>query len=1404
MGVNIPPKTSKPAVFMKKRSIIYSDSNSQPNSITNRVLLTLNHHVMKRSYTIFLLVSFFMLFQIAKSETIILYNDEANKKFAGAELVRLKDYSKIPNYIKFSKGNELPLSKLTSWVKQYCSEGKEQISFQLIQKKTDELGYVHYRFQQTYQGIPLENAYYIAHEKDGFIQSLNGEIIHDFSNLNTQHSLSQTTALNRALKSIGAKKYKWEIPEEEKFIKREQNNLGASFFPKGQLTIIHQGGDFKSAAKLKLAYKFDIYAHEPMSRNEVFVDANTGAILYTENLIHDVDVSGTAQTAYSGSQTIQTEASNGAFRLTETGRGNGIETYNMMRGTSYGSAVDFTDTDNNWNNANSNKDQYATDAHWGTEMTYDYYLNVHSQNSIDGNGFKLRNYVHYRVNYVNAFWDGTRMTYGDGNSSYTPLTSLDIIGHEITHGLTSNTADLVYQNESGALNESFSDIFGVSIDFSSRPSQANFLIGEEITLSNNPFRSMENPNDYNDPDTYQGTHWYSGSGDHGGVHTNSGVQNFWYYLMVNGGNGINDINNSYNVQGIGIEKAEKIAFRSLTNYLTANSDYSDARFYAIQAATDLYGSCSPELETTTNAWYAVGVGSAYSSGADFQADATNSCSLPFSAHFTTSSNSASYIWNFGDGSSSNQQNPNHTFTQTGSYTVSLSVSGGACGSDTVTKVNYITIDTVGGCPVILPAGGTAPTQTACNGLIYDNGGPNGNYSANQNTYITIDPSNGNNVTLTFPLFDVEQGIGNSCDYDFLSIYDGPNINSPLIGKYCNTTGNPGTLTSTNGPITLYFHSDPGLQLSGFKINWTCSSLNNPAPIANFSANDTIICQGNSVNFTSSSSNASSYQWSFPGGTPSTSSVANPVVQYQTSGYYTASLSVYNNSGTNSITKQNYIHVGQAPQAIFTNTNNGLNVSFNNTSIGASSWLWNFGDGSSSTQQNPTHTYANPGTYTVCLISSNSFCSSNSSCNSLTVVSGSPSNPPVAAFSANDTSICNGYGVVFTSSSVNATSYQWSFPGGNPSSSTLQNPIITYNTAGIYPVTLTVINAYGTDTAIKQNYIHTAQNVNASFTKTANGLTMSFTNTSTGATSWAWDFGDGTTSTLENPTHTFANSGIYQVCLRASNAGCPSSQFCFLNLQVTGTPSNNAPIANLSTSQTNVCEGSSITFSDQSTSNPTSWNWTFLGGNPSTSTQQNPVISYANSGIYNVQLIVSNNNGSDTILLTNYITINSTPSANYTYAANGLSVNYTNQSTGGATSWLWSFGDGNYSNQTSPQHTYTQPGNYSVCLTASNPSCNDDIKCDSVHIFPTSIEGRSTSTLLKIFPNPTHQKLNVQLKGNTNEKYYLKLTDGLGRILIEKKYQSAYEISEQIDVSNLPSGTYILMINNSGHKVMINH
>jgi Zn-dependent metalloprotease len=564
----------------------------------------------------------------------------------------------------------------------------EGLKVQKLKKEVDHLGYSHTRYNVTYNNIPLNNTQIIVHSANGKVVAING----DFSTLKDPDNkviLSESQALVKAMENIGAQKYKWQNIAEENHMRSVLNKPDFTFYPKGELVLISQGD------KTLYAYKFNIYAEEPLSRNNVLVDAQSGVVLQKENLICTADVPATANTKYSGVKSFTVDnVSAGLYRLQETGRGNGIRTYNLKNGTNYGAAVDFTNTSTSWTTTGT--DQAATDAHWGAEMTYDYYMLKHGRNSIDGAGYALLSYVHYSTGYNNAFWDGTRMTYGDGSGSYTIFTGLDVCGHEITHGFTTNSSNLTYSNESGALNESYSDIFGNSIENYARPSQWSWKIGEDIT-GGVGLRDMSNPNAAGDPDTYLGTNWYTGTGDNGGVHTNSGVSNYWYYLLVNGGTGVNDISNSYTVTGLGFTSASQIAFRANAMYYTPSTNYSTARNLSIQAAIDLFGICSNEVKQTTNAWYAVGVGPAYSTSvvSNFNAASTSFCSVPATVNFNnTTAGGISYQWNFGDGSAvSTSTNPVHTYTANGTYSVKLKSNGCFSTQDSVTKVAYITVST---------------------------------------------------------------------------------------------------------------------------------------------------------------------------------------------------------------------------------------------------------------------------------------------------------------------------------------------------------------------------------------------------------------------------------------------------------------------------------------------------------------------------------------------------------------------------------------------------------------------------------------------------------------------------------------------------------------------------------------
>jgi hypothetical protein len=275
----------------------------------------------------------------------------------------------------------------------------------------------------------------------------------------------------------------------------------------------------------------------------------------------------------------------------------------------------FTDADDVWGNgATTDRATAGVDAHYGAQLTFDFYKNVLGRNGIFNNGTGVRSRVHYGNAYVNAFWDGTQMTYGDGSGNAKPLTSIDIAGHEMSHGVTENTANLTYSGESGGLNEATSDIFGTAVEFFANNANdvGDYLIGEKVDINGNgtPLRYMDKPSrDGASPDC-----WSSSVGGLD-VHYSSGPANHLFYLMSEG-SGAKTINgvaynsptcNGATVTGIGRDAASKIWYRALSVYMTSSTNYAGARTAAVNAAKDLYGATSTQCAGVESAFSAIAV-----------------------------------------------------------------------------------------------------------------------------------------------------------------------------------------------------------------------------------------------------------------------------------------------------------------------------------------------------------------------------------------------------------------------------------------------------------------------------------------------------------------------------------------------------------------------------------------------------------------------------------------------------------------------------------------------------------------------------------------------------------------------------------------------------------------------------
>lgn len=489
-------------------------------------------------------------------------------------------------------------------------------------KKNSESGRNHYVYEQHFGGIRIEGAEIRVHEEQGFVSSVNGRLWETFSAPQIIN-LTEEQAYQNALTVFGEEK------EQVYFAPNVNDNV----------LVYHSTGFSFAQNSYRLTYRFAVYSHRDAQKAMCYyVDAETGEIIDSMPLVHQcfthehqyhalktaakepvmdggsknvglVSALGNGASLYNGTVSITTEAANGTYRLRGTTvNGGKVETYNAQNKTSTAGAVDFTDSDNNFTDVIH---KAGVNAHFGAEKTYDYYRTMFNRNSIDNKGMLMKSYAHYgTIPYRNAFWNGIAMHYGDGDgetSSIRSFAALDVVGHEFTHGLTASEAGLVYSGESGALNESFSDIFGTMVEFYAQGGVGDWTLGEDIYANGGIIRSMSNPNLRGHPDTYYGKYWFTSTGDNGGVHYNSGVQNYWFYLLCNGGTVTNDFGNTFTVAAIGAQRAIQIVYHTLTNYLTSSSDYFDAKQQSELAAQTLFGSNSTEVLAVQNAWKAVGV-----------------------------------------------------------------------------------------------------------------------------------------------------------------------------------------------------------------------------------------------------------------------------------------------------------------------------------------------------------------------------------------------------------------------------------------------------------------------------------------------------------------------------------------------------------------------------------------------------------------------------------------------------------------------------------------------------------------------------------------------------------------------------------------------------------------------------
>ncbi|AXF57996.1 peptidase M4 family protein [Salicibibacter kimchii] len=501
---------------------------------------------------------------------------------------------------------------------------------EVLEEQTDDEGMTHIRLQQTKNGIPVEGHEVIVHfDKDDNVDSVNGHFnaqVDEMDVVTSSATLQEEEAIENAREAVVAPEDLEEGPEIE-----------LVYYPLGD--------------DAHLAYKVNItYRTEDPGNWFVFIDAGTGEVLDQYNTIsHMAEAAGLEDEELQNEENKQADASSsvsnaepdpGAYQ-SATGPGIGVHGEHRVLNISHKAAAngpgrtfslfdfsipnldgiltydaeeDFSLPGVPYSNVGAAFDlrdeshAAAVDAHYNSTTVYEYFLEEHGRNSIDNEGMALVSTVHYGEDFANAFWDGSQMTYGDGDDEFfIPLSAgLDVAAHEITHGVTEHTAGLVYRFQSGAVNEAMSDIFGVLVDDSSWHVGDDVMAPAAIEDGRFALRSLEDPGLFDVDEAY----WEHGDGsgaypshmdeyydlpielDNGGVHTNSSIINHAAYLIG---------------QEIGREDLGQIAYRALTTYLTPMSDFDDTRFAFVQSAIDLYGEDSDQAEATGDGFDGVGI-----------------------------------------------------------------------------------------------------------------------------------------------------------------------------------------------------------------------------------------------------------------------------------------------------------------------------------------------------------------------------------------------------------------------------------------------------------------------------------------------------------------------------------------------------------------------------------------------------------------------------------------------------------------------------------------------------------------------------------------------------------------------------------------------------------------------------
>jgi len=1015
--------------------------------------------------------------------------------------------------------------------------------FELIKTQKDKYGWVHERYQEFYKGVKVNHGLLNLHLKNNELQSFNGEIYTvDQEPIDIDYHEVKSRMIAKFIQAADV-----DFLDEHKF----------------QLPVYSQVDD---SHDLAYCYQFRVASADQMRDDYLFYSPSLNEIVRIEEQLIHSDSVGTAKTFYRGTKSITTDyISRGNFKLQENTRP--IRTYDGSLGNH------LRDTDNNWNTAGK---EIAGDVHWGMELLHDYMDSTFGWDSYANNNDSMTAILNFGGS-GNAFWNlaGNYATFlVNKTASVNPCAALDVVGHEFGHGIADENAGLVYRGEPCMLHESFADITGHILEFHEDSVKAsNWLLGDEVW--NGGIRNLRNPAAFRHPMTYKGTNWGRG------CHSNGGVQNYWFYMMIEGDTGTNDLSHNYSVKGLGRDKAIQIMYRAMFYYVTPNTTFPEMAAHTLRACKDIFGACGPELKMTWDAWKAVGIEDTTVQLINLEhgiaANKLRCTSLPVSQTFKSKGDpNRKVMWDFGNGDTTSKFDVTKQYSTYGSRTIYLTTE--VCNKTFKDTFNI----RINGQPV---ASYTANQDVFCLGSNTDLIGTNKTVNPDPSQTLLykwrLDPYQIEYTTkdLTFPIKDKQYnftaeltayyatGCTSSTKKDF-SLMPSPEANfevkstcsgikvplvnksdtsRPVIFKWKLTgSGLPGGTIETTGyqpSFTFDIAQDIDITLEIVDTETNCTDFMfssfsvyaNPVPSFTYENN----CMNDTLKFvhtTQHSQPLSWFQWDLGlyrpfNKTPVTYILRSPEP-------FVMSLEVRDNLGCKGKVYDT-IPVHEI-SADFDNSPMCLNDQKRiiSNAVGDNlSYYWDLGNGNFDTDTNATPVYNTAGVYQVALTTNNDDCSV-TKIKEIEVL-----DYPSASFKVEG--YCQGDSTHFMDQSDLKdldVDYTWSLGDGN--SSTDPNPSHFYEETQTttYFVKLDLTTSEGcsnqfTDAITVNEKPHCDFKWDYNF----HTLEVQFIPDSLNYSTYAWDFGDGNSSSDASPIHKFANENRYTVTVNMTdNQGCECS------------------------------------------------------------------------------------------------------------------------------------------------------------------------------------------------------------------------------------------------------------------------